>query len=140
MCVAIAAPHLHYRALYRVLGKTLDRESGEGGPKMLAAVSRSQSQPLDLFVFALARVGRGDAAVPPSLRDYINKVIQQAKALANDPASVEGPLLPEAVQLALEMTKKKNFRDQVADINADHVVTQQEASTLLTAVEDAFVR
>jgi hypothetical protein len=107
---------------------------------MLAATSPREGQRIEQLLFALSLIGRGDTAVPAALREYLQTVLHQAKELAANPAQAGGPLLPEAIQLALEMRKREALSSQMQSVKDESAVTADDANKLLAAVEEALVR
>lgn len=101
---------------------------------MLAAVPAEDARILEVFRLALAMVGQGKSDIPPQLVSYFDTVLEQARRLSIDPKSVSSPIMPEAIQLALEL-RGKPFRDAVGDITTLSAVSPSQANEVLSSLE-----
>src|SRR5262245_36620358 len=86
-----------------------------GGPYMLAAASSDEKRILELFDLAL-RLVRQSGPIPEELSKHFNAILNQARALADNPDDVKGEISPEAIQLALKLKSIRNLRKAVDDI------------------------
>jgi hypothetical protein len=102
---------------------------------MLAAVPSDESRTLELFDLALRLVSeRG--VVSAQLIDHFNKVLRQAKALAEEPNAVREALSPQAIQLACRIREVAELRRAIEPINDITSISPELASTLLTSLEE----
>jgi hypothetical protein len=106
---------------------------------MLAAAPKRQDKSLDLFCLALTLICKKEDNIPASLKTYFEEVVSQARVLARDPTQVQGRIMPEAIQLALEMRRAKQFSTQIEGVNGVDSVTPEIAGNILSAVETSFV-
>ncbi len=73
---------------------------------MLAAIPADEARILEMFRLALM-VANSRAAVSEALSEYFSKVLSQARNLDRDPGARIRPVLPEAIQLALDFRDEK---------------------------------
>jgi hypothetical protein len=102
---------------------------------MLAAAPAEDARILEVFRLALAMVGQGKSDIPPQLVSYFDTVLEQARRLSTDPKSVSSPIMPEAIQLALELRDFKSFRDAVDGITTLSAVSPSQANEVLSSWE-----
>lgn len=102
---------------------------------MLAAAPSPQSDSLELIRLALSMVRSGEPNIPDSLKIYFSTVIEQARTLAGDPSSVQGEVLPEAIDLALEIRSVKEFSDEIERIESVDTLSPGVATKLLSVME-----
>lgn len=104
---------------------------------MLAAMPADDARILDMFRLALSIVSHGKSA-PDQLRAYFESVLNQARALRENPGSVSGPLMPEAIQLAIELDALDEFRVAIDDITELNSITPDQANNILGSMERHF--
>lgn len=107
---------------------------------MLAAAPPREKQGLDLFRFALELISRGDEKISGELEAYLRQVLEQANALAQDPVTIRGPFIPEAIHLALEMKKREVLKERVHELAAEGELKPDAAGRLRSAVEEVVVQ
>jgi hypothetical protein len=100
---------------------------------MLAASSSQQNQVLELFDLALRLVQRS-GPIPPQLTQHFNTILQQARALAEDPRGVEGPIAPEAIQLALRL-RAGRLHEVFLNVPDLSSVTPEQAARILSSLD-----
>lgn len=101
---------------------------------MLAAMPAEDTRTLDMFRLALSLVSHEKPA-PDQLKTYFESVLSQARALRENPNSAEGPLMPEAIQLAVELDAWDDFRAAVDQITELDSVTAEQAGRILGSLE-----
>jgi hypothetical protein len=101
---------------------------------MLAASSSEQKRVLELFDLALRLVQRS-GPIPPQLSQHFNVILRQARALAEDPNTVEGDIFPEAIQLALRLRELKSLREAFRNIPDLSSVTPEQAGNILSSLD-----
>jgi len=102
---------------------------------MLAATPSQESRVLTLFQLALRLVGQSEQPISPEMHTYFNRVLHQAKALNQDPSSITGGLLPEAIQLALNMRELEELRGVLSDADDLASVSPALADSILNNLE-----
>ncbi len=102
---------------------------------MLAATQDQQRDSLELVRLALSMVQSGDKKIPESLKDYFSKVLQQARVLAADPSKTEEDILPEAIDLALEIRSVEEFSRELKNVEDVDNLAPEIAGKLLFAME-----
>lgn len=102
---------------------------------MLAAVPAEQTQILELFNLALSMVGSGKSDIPGPLASYFDKVLEQARRLADEPTAVHGEILPEAIQLALDIRNVSGFRDALNGVEGIATMSPEQAQRVLASQE-----
>jgi hypothetical protein len=108
---------------------------GDLGIKMLAAVPAQETRNLELFQLALRLVEQGRADIPAQLATYFDTVLKQALLLAKDPTAVSGKILPESIQLALELKKVSILRSAVDEANTLSAISRERAKIILESLE-----
>jgi hypothetical protein len=107
----------------------------EQGTKMLAAIPAEETRVLQLFELALRLVGSGSQKVPDQLKTYFDTVLEQARRLANDPTAVSGTILPEAIQLAIDLRDVEELRNAVDNLSSLAAITPERANAILVSLE-----
>ena len=102
---------------------------------MLAAVPTEQTRVLELFSLALSMVGAGRRDIPLPLASYFNNVLEQARRLASEPAAVHGQILPEAIQLALDLRNVAAIRDAMNGVRSIDMISPEQAQKALESLE-----
>jgi hypothetical protein len=102
---------------------------------MLAAAPATEDRILELFRLALGIAGSNNV-VPPQLVQYFNKVLSQARALDKDPTVQPTEVLPESVQLALDLRERAALRDAVTEIRSLSDLTPARAADVLRRLEE----
>jgi hypothetical protein len=106
---------------------------------VLAAAPSSEERALQLFKVALTVLKRGDQPPSASLLGYVEKVIQQASALAHDPSKPPAGVMPEAIELALEMLRTAEVREAITSAAQHDAVPPEVASEILRRMERTVV-
>lgn len=106
---------------------------------MLAATPSTRQNPLELVRLALSMVEAGERDIPESLKKYFLAVLSQARTLAKDPPEAHGELLPEAIELALEIRTMKEFSEEIDRIETVDKISPDVAKKLLSAMEQSPV-
>lgn len=101
---------------------------------MLAAVPRD-ARVLELVKLALSLLSHNQR-VPDSLQDHLNKVLRQAKGLATDRKEVYPDLLPEAIDLALEIKMDARLAQELEQISSLQGINAETATRLLSAMRN----
>ena len=83
---------------------------------MFVAARNEEDRASSLLQLALGLVV-DQAERSAELTDYLNEVVRQALALRADPAGVVAPILPEAIDLALEMVTREQLADALGELN-----------------------
>ncbi|WP_157861920.1 hypothetical protein [Methylobacterium sp. Leaf361] len=102
---------------------------------MLAAAPAEETRVLALFQLALRLIRQGQGGVPPELERYFNSVLAQARSLSNDPRAVQGQLLPEAIQLALDIRDLDGLKDEIEGAHDASTVSPALADRILMRLE-----
>ena len=80
-------------------------------------------------------VGSGAREVPPPLASYFDKVLEQARRLAKEPTAAQSGILPEAVQLALDIRDVSAFREAIDDVQSIKTMKPEQAQKALASLE-----
>lgn len=105
-----------------------------GGSKMIVSASQGP-QTLELFRLVLDLISKQEPNIPTPLKEHFNSVIAQAKQLAESPDSVKESILPESVDLALEIRSAGDFAKSIKNIDSLDKITPALASKLLKGME-----
>jgi len=103
---------------------------------MLATPAVEQNG-FDLFCLGLTMIGRGDTDMPAPLKAHLVAVITQAMTLAENPDRIEGALLPEAIQLALEIRDGGQLSAIIKKLGSPQSITPALANEILHDVESS---
>jgi len=87
-----------------------------------------------MFRLALAIANSNDP-VPDALADYFTRVLSQARDLDRDPSITMESVLPEAIQLALDLRERDGLRDAVEGIQSLKTVSPSQAAEVLRRLE-----
>lgn len=101
---------------------------------MLAAAPAPEAQLLEIFRLALG-LAKSQERIPQQLAAYFEKVLAQARQLESDPTSKLDTVMPEAVQLAVNLREREGLRLAVKDIGSMHSVTPSKAADVLRHLE-----
>jgi hypothetical protein len=102
---------------------------------MLAATPAPEARILELFRLALG-IAHSNRAVPDRLVEYFNTVLSQARLLDSDPTATLDRVMPEAIQLALDLRERAELRQAVEDIASFQDVTPTKAAAVLRHLEE----
>lgn len=105
---------------------------------MLAAAPSIRDNALDLFCLALSLITQNEQNIPTGLKEYFERVVREARVLAANPTHASVDFLPEAIQLALEMRRHRDFSRMLDDISNVTEVSPQIAGKILHTVEQSF--
>ncbi len=102
---------------------------------MLAALPAPEARTLELFRLALL-IAQLKERVPDELAAYFDRVLSQARVLERDPTARLESVMPEAVQLALDLRARNGLRLAVEDITSMTNVTPTKATDVLRHLEE----
>lgn len=88
----------------------------------------------ELFKTALSLAASG-SIVPNEIKDYFASVLMQAKELVRHPESVKPDILPEAIDLALEIKNVEALSDSLQSVEKLDSLTVVQASEILRKME-----
>jgi hypothetical protein len=98
---------------------------------MLAAIPK-RTHEMELVKLTLSLVSSRESEIPQALKDFFTTVVTQAKALAANPRTPPESLIPEAIDLALEMVEEEAFWDTITPVSNFDGLTPDVAERLLT--------
>lgn len=101
---------------------------------MLSATP-DKDRSLELIKLILSYVSQ-DQNVPDSVQRHFIQVVEQAKRLANDPRDVSEDLIPESIDLALEMKMANDFSSEINNVSDFNKITPALASRLLQSMKE----
>lgn len=102
---------------------------------MLAAVPAEKTRILEMFNLALSMASVEEKAIPAPLADYFDKVLSQARQLLCAPDNITEPIMPEAIQLALDFRDDEMIRKAMEDVTSIRSIDSQRARSVLTSLE-----
>jgi hypothetical protein len=102
---------------------------------MLAAAPAPEARMLELFRLALG-IAHARRTVPDQLIEYFNTILSQARELDRDPTTRLDSVMPEAIQLALDLRVRSELRRAVSGINSFNDVTPTNAADVLRHLEE----
>ncbi len=105
---------------------------------MLAATPNN-AQGLGLLRLILTLVGENNGNIPASLKSRLETVIAQAKHLNADPTSIQQAVLPESIELALEMKVDQELADELESITNFDSIGSERATRILKEMENCSV-
>lgn len=94
-----------------------------------AAPLRDPSLGLTKLIFSL-RINQSEA-VPPELKEHLEKIISQAKALSGNPKNIPGNINPEAIALAIGMKSNTDLATELNRITTFDSIDANLASKIL---------
>ncbi len=100
---------------------------------MLAAAP--ESRVLELFRLALI-IAQSNRTVPDQLINYFNTVLSQARALDDNPTSKISAIMPEAIQLALDIRQRDELRQALQGVRSFSDITPTLATDFLRNLEE----
>ena len=101
---------------------------------MLAATA-SYPQTLELFRLVLSLQSSHYEDIPDSLEERFNLVLTQAKQLAQAPDSARDGMLPESVDLALEILSTDNLAENIAKASSLGTMSPKLARRILQEMD-----
>jgi len=101
---------------------------------MLAAAP-SRNNLLELIRLALTMVSSDQKNIPESLKQHVYVVLKQAIQLAEAPKQVTGEILPESIELAIEIRDEKNLTSDIDSLADFDNITPDLAYRLLQRME-----
>lgn len=104
---------------------------------MLAAAQNDPYE-MELFRLTLSLISKEEENIPSKLQKYLEKIINQAQNLAKNPTSINKNILPEAIDLALEMRLHENVSQQINHLSNYASITPYIARELLSTMENNF--
>ncbi len=102
---------------------------------MLAATTASYPQTLELFRLVLSLQSSHYEDIPDSLEERFNLVLTQAKQLARAPDSAVDGMLPESVDLALEILSTDNLAENIAKASSLGTMSPKLAKRILQEMD-----
>lgn len=106
---------------------------------MLAAVRPVERDDLNLFCVALSMVA-GHQEVPPSLKTYVVRILDEAKSVASDITKANSNISPEAISLAFDLLDQGDLFDSAKTVDSFEKISPEIASKFLNRVEGVDVR
>lgn len=100
---------------------------------MLAAAPIN-SQGLGLLRLILTVVSEKSGNIPESLQAHLLTVIDQAKLLNADPTAIKQTILPESIELALEMKVEKGLANELESITTFDTIGSERAVRILKEI------
>lgn len=94
------------------------KEHSTGGETQMLAAAATYPETLELFRLVLSLQSSHYEDIPYSLEERFNLVLTQAKQLANSPDSAVRGMLPESVDLALEILSMDNLAQNIAKVSS----------------------
>lgn len=104
---------------------------------MLAAVPAEQARILEMFNLALAMASSAQRNIPAPLASYFDKVLAQARQLLIAPDAIQDAVLPEAIQLALEIRSDEDIRSAMQQVSSITQISPEQAKQALASLERA---
>lgn len=102
---------------------------------MLAAAPE-KSRSLELVKLVLLLVSENEeGTIPAGLKDEFIRIIEQARQLAVDPQTPQEKVIPESIDLALEMQAIGSVSDAIKQVTDFDAITPLVADKLLSAME-----
>lgn len=101
---------------------------------MLAAASR-KNENLELVKLVLSLVSENQENIPDPLKDQLIEIIHQACRLVEAPQQVSGPISPEAVTLAFEMTLVEGLLKDFRSVQDFESISPDMAFRMLERME-----
>lgn len=101
---------------------------------MLAAAPRS-NQALELLRLVFSLVEQRNATISDELKGHTMSVIRQAAELSSNPGAFHGQLMPEAVELAVEMTSAAELADELAQVTTFEKLQPELVKRVLQQME-----
>ena len=104
---------------------------------MIAATPKSPNR-ANLFRLVLTlSSNRNDP--PQTLVDYFDEVLLQAKALSEKPFDFSREIIPEAIDIAVELKSNKTFSWELGTVESYKTLTPELAASLLKHLEESPV-
>lgn len=101
---------------------------------MLAAVASNDDRALETFKLVLI-LSAQDQPASESLREYFSGVLDQAKAILEDPQNAAVGATSEAVILAMLMANDEELGTALADLPTEGRIERSAAITALSTLE-----
>lgn len=102
---------------------------------MIAAAPASHSDSLDLIRLAFSIKEQAGSTIPEQLKQYVTAVLAQAKAIVHEPARITNDTMPEAIELASEMSSLQELSGYIESIADVDGIEPDLAKKLLDALE-----
>lgn len=100
---------------------------------MLAATP-IDSQGLGLLRLILTVVSERSGSIPEPLQNHLLAVISQAKLLNVDPTAIKQAIMPESIELALEMKVEKGLANELESITTFDTIGAERADRILKEI------
>lgn len=97
---------------------------------MLCALPNANDQALELFKTGLTLVANNNEGVPPKLKEYLEDVIYQARALVEG-GRPSGKCRTESLELALDIKKSARCSSGLAALLSESKLDARKAESLL---------
>jgi hypothetical protein len=104
---------------------------------MLAAITNEDARMLELFRLALKLIANGEKP-SDELQSYFENVWTQARILIDNPCNSTGRVLPEAIQLATDMSSLSELRALIETIDRPDQISSVEAGKVASNLEHSF--
>lgn len=100
---------------------------------MLSATPDRTSS-LDLVRFVLSLISRNQI-LKASMQEDVFKILNQASRLANNPQDISDDLLPESIDLALQLRLHPDIQSIVRTVPDSNAITAEVANNLLEVMK-----
>lgn len=102
---------------------------------MLAATSTQSRDSLELVRLALLMISTGNQNISEPLKTYCGQVMAQAREVVDNPSRIDAGILPEAIDLALEIRESEGLTAEMGRFTSMDNVTPVLAKEILTNME-----
>ena len=104
---------------------------------MYIAATPDLDNNLGLFKVALVAIVKGQQ-VPESLKEHVISVLTQAVEVLQDPQNIPASVVPEALELAVQISKFGELQRSLEDNFAAYTNSPEKAKELLEKVDGKF--
>jgi len=88
----------------------------------------------ELFKTVLSLTASGEK-VPDDIKAYFALILKQAKELVRHPESIKSDVLPESIDLALDLLKFEGLSDNLSPIDQVENLSGEQATVILKKME-----
>lgn len=107
---------------------------------MLAAARPVERNDLNLFFMALSMVAAGNKNVPEPLKNYVVRIMDEARRVAKDIRSANASVLPEAISLATDLAAERELLESADKVDRFESISPEIASKFLVRAEGLDAR
>lgn len=104
---------------------------------MYVAATPSSTNNLSLFRTALVSV-MNEQPVSDSLKEHVLEILTQALELLRNPESLPTSVIPEALELAVQISKYDDFQKELEGNHQEFIDSPVKAKELLSKVDSTF--